>query len=322
MQIATRKPWQVEVACTARLHMGFLDLNGSLGRQFGSIGLALDAPEMRLSVSHSNTIRVDGPEQARAARYLNAIVERLDLPGGHSLAIAETIPAHAGLGSGTQLALAIAAALRRLHGLPLDPCADAQALGRGRRSGVGIALFQSGGLVVDGGSGPSGTPPPLLARLDVPADWRVVLIHDNTRRGLSGQRETAALGELAVMWGETSARICRLVLMQALPAVAEDDIEAFGAAVTEVQAIIGDYFSPVQGGRFYSQRVAAALAAMVAMGATGIGQSSWGPTGFAFVRGDMAARYLLQTVSRSGAAEGLDIRICRALNRGAAIIET
>src|SRR5260370_39395358 len=104
MQIATRKPRQVEVGCTARLHMGFLDLNGSLGRQFGSIGLALDAPKMLLSASRSNTTRVDGPEQARAARYLHAIADRLDLAGGHSVEIAETFPAHAGLGSWTQLA--------------------------------------------------------------------------------------------------------------------------------------------------------------------------------------------------------------------------
>jgi beta-RFAP synthase len=302
--------------------MGFLDLNGSLGRQFGSIGLAIDAPRMLLSVRRSDTTRVDGPEQARATRYLNTIVERLDLPSGHSLRIGEMIPAHAGLGSGTQLALGIAAAVRRLHGLPLDPRADAHALGRGRRSGVGIALFQNGGLVVDGGSGTGERPPPLLARLDVPADWRVVVILDTIRQGLSGQRETAAFGELAAMSEATSARICRLVLMQALPAIAEDDIDAFGAAVTEVQAIIGDYFSPVQGGRFYSPRVAAALSEMAAMGAAGIGQSSWGPTGFVLVRGDMAAWRLVETVSRSNAAEGLDIRICRALNHGAAVIET
>ena len=183
-------------------------------------------------------------------------------------------------------------------------------------------MFQSGGLVVDGGSGPREAPPPLLARVDVPADWRVVLTLDNARRGLSGQREIAAFGALPPMSEATSARICRLVLMQALPAVAEDDIAAFGTAVTEIQAIIGDHFSPVQGGRFYSPRVAAALSAMAAAGATGIGQSSWGPSGFAFVPGDAAARDILREVGGSEAGEGLDIRICRALDRGAAIIET
>lgn len=313
---------RIDITCTARLHLGFLDLNGSLGRQFGSIGLALDAPCLRLSVCRSDATRVSGAEQARTTRYVNAIEDRLDLPPRHAIHVADALPTHSGLGSGTQLALAVAAAVRRLHGLPLAPRADAGALGRGRRSGVGIGLFEHGGLVVDGGPGPGGAPPPLLARLGVPDDWRVVLVLDSARQGLSGPRELAAFGALQAMSEATSARICRLVLMQALPAVAEDDLAAFGAAVAEIQAIIGDYFSPVQGARFISPRVAEALAEMATMGATGIGQSSWGPTGFAFVRGDAAAQSILQAISRSEAGEGLDTRICRALNRGAAIIET
>ena len=48
----------------------------------------------------------------------------------------------------------VAAALRRLHDLPLDAPGDAVRLDRGTRSGVGIGLFEHGGLVVDGGHGP------------------------------------------------------------------------------------------------------------------------------------------------------------------------
>ncbi|MFD0935973.1 GHMP kinase, partial [Methylobacterium trifolii] len=39
----------VEVEAPARLHFGFLDLHGGLGRRFGSIGLAIDAPAVRLA---------------------------------------------------------------------------------------------------------------------------------------------------------------------------------------------------------------------------------------------------------------------------------
>jgi len=313
---------EVEVTCTARLHMGFLDLNGSLGRRFGSIGLALDGPRTRLVIRRSETTRVSGPDHERAGRYLRGITERLGLSGGCSLVVSEAIPAHGGLGSGTQLALAVAAAVRRLHGVPLDPRADAAALGRGRRSGIGIGLFQGGGLVVDGGCGKGAPPPPMLSRLDVPEDWRILLLIDATRRGLSGARETAAFGAVEAMREPVSAELCRLVLMQALPAVAEDDLAAFGAAVTRIQAIVGDYFAPVQGARLASPRVAAALEMLSAQGATGLGQSSWGPTGFAFVRGDAAAQQMVQALAESGVAEGLDTRICRALNHGAAITET
>ena len=105
--------------------------------------------------------------------------------------------------------------------------------------------------------------------------------------------------------------------MQALPAAAEDDLRSFGAAVTEVQSIAGDYFAPAQGGRFTSPAVAAALASASEAGATGIGQSSWGPSGFAFIRGEAEAERAARMLRAHGA--GLDIRICRALNRGARI---
>ena len=39
----------VQVTTAARLHLGFLDLAGDLGRRFGSIGLAIDAFETRVA---------------------------------------------------------------------------------------------------------------------------------------------------------------------------------------------------------------------------------------------------------------------------------
>ncbi len=308
---------QVSVRATARLHMGFLDLNGSLGRRFGSIGLALDAPATVLTAARSDHDAITGGEQARIARHLAALIPALGLPAGHSIDVREAIPAHSGLGSGTQLALALAAALRRLHGLAPDPAGDAARLGRGTRSGIGVALFTAGGFVLDGGRGASAAPPPALARLPVPPAWRVLLLLDPAQAGLSGAREVEAFRALAPMPDTTAAHLCRLALMRLLPSLAEADLENFGAALTEIQAIVGDHFAPAQGSRFASPRVAAALAALTAAGAHGAGQSSWGPTGFAFAPDEAAARAWREAVQSRAA--GLDIRICRALNRGAAV---
>lgn len=308
---------RVSVRATARLHMGFLDLNGSLGRRFGSIGLALDTPATMLTAARSAQDAITGDEQPRIARHLATLVAALGLAAGHSIDVRAAIPAHCGLGSGTQLALALAAALRRLHGRTPDPSGDAARLGRGARSGIGVALFTAGGFVLDGGRGASDAPPPALARLPVPAAWRVLLLLDPARAGLSGTRELAAFRALAPMPDATAAHLCRLALMRLLPSLAEADLENFGAALTEIQAIVGDHFAPAQGSRFASPRVAAALAALTAAGAHGAGQSSWGPTGFAFAAHEAAARALCSAVQSQ--AEGLDIRICRALNRGAAV---
>src|SRR5262249_55658255 len=134
----------VVVTAPARLHLGFLDLNGDLGRSFGSIGLAISEFRTRMRISKAATQHVSGPDSERARRYLERLQVLLSIDGPHSVEIAEAIPDHAGLGSGTQLALALAASIRKLHDLPLDVRGDASRLGRGRRSGVGVGLFNSG----------------------------------------------------------------------------------------------------------------------------------------------------------------------------------
>ena len=99
-------PTSVKVETSARLHLGFLDLNGATGRKFGSLGLALDRPVTCLTIRRSDIPRVEGAERDRVAAHLAALRERLGLTSAHSVTIAEAIPAHIGLGSGTQLALA------------------------------------------------------------------------------------------------------------------------------------------------------------------------------------------------------------------------
>ena len=313
---ATRAATRVTIAANARLHLGFLDLNGDLGRKFGSIGLCLDQPATLLSLKTSSDggNSADGIERERALRHLDAMTQALGLPGGFHLDIAKTIPAHIGLGSGTQLALAIGAAVRKLSGLPLDTRADALLLQRGARSGIGAALFDHGGLVVDGGQGVTAGVPPVLARLAFPDDWRIILVHDKALQGLHGANEPAAFAALPPFPAAASAEICRMVLMQALPAIAERDIAAFGAAITRIQALLGDHFAPTQGGRFTSRRVGAAIAALQRDGAAGAGQSSWGPTGFAFAESEHQAQTLA-----ARAFPDMTMQICRGCNAPASI---
>jgi beta-RFAP synthase len=311
---------RVTVRAPARLHLGFLDLNGGLGRRFGSIGLALDGLGTRLTVQSASRMRVDGPDAERARAHIATAQRALALDGSYHATIETAVPPHAGPGSGTQMALAVAAALRRLHGLPLDPAGDAIRLGRGQRSGIGIAAFQAGGLVVDGGRGAATQAPPLISRIAFPENWRAIVLLDPARQGAHGAAETAAFARLPEFPARQAEHLCRLVLMQALPAAAEHDIAAFGSAIRELQAAIGDYFAPAQGARFTSPEVGAVLAHLDAQGAHGIGQSSWGPTGFAFAASPQDAERLAAFARAHQSGQALDIRVCAALNRGAEII--
>ncbi len=309
----------VLVTTAARLHLGFLDLAGDLGRRFGSIGLAIDAFETQVELQQALRFEIVGEDRERAARLALRIAERLGLDTTMKLVITKAIPAHAGLGSGTQLALAIGAAFRRFGRLPLDAREDARLLDRGARSGVGVALFERGGLAVDAGRGPNTEVPPVVARVNFPRDWRVLLILDPHTEGSHGEAERRAFAGLPGFPATASNEICRRTLMQILPGAAERDLAAFGDGVTRVQEIVGDHFAPAQGGgRFASAAVGKVAARLKALGAGGIGQSSWGPTGFAFASDPDEAEFLARRASAE-CEPGVEIKICGARERGAEI---
>jgi len=314
---------KVSVTAAARLHLGFFDMNGGLGRKFGGIGLAIDRPLTRLTLTRAEggpAARVEGPEAERATRLLAAAQATLAPNGRYALTIHEAIPAHAGLGSGTQLAIAIAAALRRFEDLPDDPSSDAAMLARGARSGLGAGLFAHGGLIVDGGRGPHTLTPPVIARTAFPERWRVILVSDTTTVGLHGMAEKDAFAALPPLGEEASGELCRRVLMQALPALAETDIAAFGAAIARIQEIVGDYFAPAQDGRrFASAQVGRIVDGLVTGGAVGGGQTSWGPTGFVFVESETAAQALVDRFDEAARGAGVRLSIHRGLNHGARI---
>lgn len=302
----------VRVRASARLHLGFLDLNGGLGRRFGSLGLTLESPCTELTVRRAARFQASGPDSARALDYARRLARRLQLPGAAEIVVARAIPAHAGLGSGSQMALATGLALGRLYHQALTARQIALLLGRGARSGIGIGAFEQGGFLVDTGRGPQTTVPPLATRLAFPEDWRLLLVYDQARTGISGEREHQAFAALPEFPAERSAHLCRLVLMQLLPALIERDPATFGAALSELQKHIGEHFAPIQGGRYSSPAVAAALAWLHAHGAAGVGQSSWGPTGFALCPDEAAGQRLLGTVRQRWPE--LEFALCQARN--------
>jgi beta-RFAP synthase len=308
----------VSVVTTARLHFGFLDPSGRGPQPFGSFGLAIDRPVTRLTLRRANSLKVSGEEAERATHYLAQLVHAYDLQNRYALQVDESIPPHSGLGSGTQLALAIGTALSTLEGLSATPQEIAIRLGRGARSGIGIATFTEGGVVLDSGPA-SGMLPELIARLPFPDDWRVLLIFDPYLAGIHGGAEAAAF-ERATDFPQSEVEELRTrIFDHALPALKKGDFEGFTAEVGHLQARMGTYFASLQGGPIVSSGVAKVLDWVATQGLKGIGQSSWGPTGFVFVKSESEGAALLEGLQNLGGSAGLRFQLVRGRNQGAEI---
>lgn len=311
----------VTIEVPARLHLGFLDIPRHVPEpghdRFGSVGLPIQDIATVLTISRAAKAHVEGDEQERVAQHVATLSHHLGIKAQHRVVVHQTIPQHIGLGSGTQIALAIAAALRSLHSLPLDIVNDASLLGRGTRSGIGIAAFEKGGVIVDAGKGPNSAAPTIVARIPFPEDWRIILVFDTSTQGIHGDAEIEAFKALPPFPLATSAAINRHVLMGIMPGLIENTLPLFGQAIAAIQTEIGNYFAPAQGGIFTSKRVEATISQLVRAGAVGIGQSSWGPTGFAFAASQMDAERIVDTIDQN--AYGTAIQIVAGRNAGADI---
>jgi beta-RFAP synthase len=296
--------------------MGLIDLCGDLGRRFGGIGGALESPSLVIEARKAQGLSADGPERERVLAYARRFLEHHRLEGGAALHVRRAIPAHAGLGSGTQLALATARALAALFGEAGDAKGLARATGRARRSAVGTWLFEHGGFVLEGGRrADSDEPGPLLLRLAVPEAWRCVIAIPLVPRGRSGEEEERAFRSLAPAPPEIAGRVARLILGVVLPALVEGDLAAFGPGITEVSALVGEMFASVQGGRYAHPRVAELVEALLDAGAAGAGQSSWGPATYGLFADEAAARRGADSVA-GGCGEPL-VQVTAFANHGA-----
>lgn len=300
----------------ARLHFGFVDLNGNTGRRFGSLGMAIDGLDTCLEVNRSRFVEVTGSDVERAGRYARRLLDRLGLEGGLSIHVHSAIPPHCGLGSGTQMALAVGRAIAELFELDISMRDVAAMLGRGNRSGIGIGAFEQGGFIVDGGRRSGGPVPSVLFRVDFPENWKVLLIFDTDSCGLHGEKEHEAFQTLPEFPQETAGDLCRDLLMKTLPGLVEKQLDDFGSSINKLQRVVGDYFAPMQGARFTSSAVSTVLGWLEEQGIQALGQSSWGPTGFAVIDGETRAFDLLRKIKTEPDLPSLSYSVVSGRNHG------
>jgi beta-RFAP synthase len=285
----------------------------------------IDSPGFQLFVKPGARDEVSGPDEfkKRSLEFLklyrsNALRRQ---PPPCRIEIRRTIPSHLGLGSGTQLGLAIAKSLSLLAGEEtVDAVELATRVGRGVRSALGIHGFQRGGFLLDGGKEGENTVGMLEAREEFPDEWRLLLvIPQDSPAGLSGKDEQEAFSRLPSMPQQISARLRRISHEEMIHAVRHADFDRYSNSVYEFGKTVGEFFISVQGGVYASSRTAKLVHALRAQGISGVGQSSWGPTVFALLPNQQSANQIRADFSADSRWEGYCFHIARPLNTPAII---
>jgi beta-ribofuranosylaminobenzene 5'-phosphate synthase len=275
----------LKIKTPSRIHMTLIDMNGSLGRVDGGIGITLEEPYILITAKRAEAVTVRGdPELNERMKRACEII----CPGcGIEIDIKKSYWNHIGLGSGTQAALAAGMAMSSLYDLNLSPRQIAEKVGRGGTSGIGIGSFERGGFILDGGhrmeaknaflpsSFSKGVPPaPILCQRNFP-DWDIVLAIPPTK-GAHDLYEKDMFAKICPIPLNEVEKLCHVILMQMLPALAEEDMDSFGKAVNSIQEI-GFKRREVElqpGSR-------GLIDALIAGGAAGAGLSSFGPAVYA-----------------------------------------
>jgi predicted sugar kinase len=352
-------PEAVEVRTPARIHIGMLSFGHAGRRAYGGVGVMLDRPGVVLRAWRSPRFEARGPLADRALQFARqCAVDRGGGPLSCTIEVVSAPRSHVGLGSGTQLGLAVAAAIDALAAVPdaadpgqcravgsqpprvprivggerrfgeQDAVGLARVSGRGRRSCVGVYGFGGGGLIVEAGRAvtmPSVTEDdatrafsPLVARVHLPEAWRCVLLIRRDAVGLHGEAERAAFGALPPMACEVSAELARIALLELVPAASEGRFAEFSDAVRRYGRLAGLPFEPAAHAVPHAAATTALLDALADMGAPGA-QSSWGPAVMACCDSSAAARSLVERLGAAGIADDHDVTIARFDSVGATL---
>jgi beta-ribofuranosylaminobenzene 5'-phosphate synthase len=314
----------IKITTPCRLHMTLIDMNGEIGRMDGGAGLTLSPPNIKIIAEEAEGITIEGL-QGFADRMKKAAQAILPEGKGVRINVEEAFPAHVGFGSGTQSALAAAAAVNELYGLGKSVRELSYAVKRGGTSGIGATAFEKGGFIVDGGhkfkdkgaflpSAASRVPPgPVLFRENFP-DWDMVVAIPN-EKGMHDQEEIDIFKKFCPLPIEEVREISHVVLMQMMPAVIEQDIESFGAAVNHVQNVGFNKRESLIWPDFVKN-----IAAFMRSQSYGAGVSSFGPVVYSFVDNRTEGLQLQTEVQKMlDESVGGSVIMTRASNKGADI---
>ena len=272
----------VEIVTGSRLHFGLICGTLQTGWRFGGVGVMLRQPSWRITMNQSRTsvdqISASSETRGRVAEFLQKIRMTLPMPAVN-VAVKSEVPFHTGLGGGTQLGLAIAAAVklvshqRDVH----NPFELAELAQRAERSAIGTVGFRDGGFLIDHGLPDTPSETRNIRRIVVPEAWRFVLVRPMSAQGLCGDQERSFFNQRAIMSESLVVSLVRQIGDFLVPSIQDEKFESFSVSLEDFGDAVGRFYAAEQGDIFAHPGVRKLVAMLRAAGIRGAAQSSWGP---------------------------------------------
>jgi beta-ribofuranosylaminobenzene 5'-phosphate synthase len=316
----------IQVTAPSRLHFGMLSFGQPGRRQFGGAGVMIGDPRLRLTISGSDRFQVIGPLGDRVERFVAHLSQHATWwPAVHGdrprtplcIEVQSSPPQHVGLGSGTQLGMALAMGLAAWFDAPPQTAASlAQAAGRGKRSAVGVHGACKGGFIAESGKLREEELSPLTSRVALPDEWRFAVIVPGDSVGLCGEAEQRAFDRLPPVTPETTDALGRELVCEILPAARAGDFDRFSEGLFRYGRLAGQCFAAEQEGVYASAAVERLVECCCKLGVRGVGQSSWGPAVFSHCRDQQQAQKQLQAQEVADGSHRLQTFLGAPDNRG------
>lgn len=310
----------VRIRAPSRVHFGMLSFGDPSVRQFGGVGVMIEAPGVDLTISPSSRLTISGPCRQRVCDFVDRWTRyrgEVQRPACR-IHVAAAPRQHIGLGAGTQLALSVAAGLDILTELPpASPAELSASVGRGQRSAVGTYGFFYGGLIAEMGKRSHERLAALEKQIALPESWRIVLLIPKDQVGLFGPAEQQAFATMTPVPRRITEALTRELTEHMLPAAENEQFDEFGESVYRFGVQAGTCFAERQAGAFASGRLADYVRVIRRMGVHGVGQSSWGPTLFALMKSEHHAAEFLDEFRSRVDTRDLQLVVTRISNSGA-----
>ena len=329
---------KVRITTPCRIHLSLIDENGYTGRVDGGFGLMLDQPNVVLEVSnHADKFTIECNRYYReSVQVINEKASKIfklfhiNNKNFH-FNLKKYYPKHVGLGSSTQLSLAIGTAIATIKNMGIPVEEITKMLERGGTSGIGWRGFETGGFILDGGhdygigkekeeflpSSAAGSANPALtiSRYEIPENWRFVLIIPDVKPGAHGEDEVDIFKNYTPIPREEVNEVSHQILMKVLPGILKGDLRCFGEGLKRIQRI---GFKKIEIS-LQNQIVKDIITFLENYGVKAYGMSSFGPSIIGITESDTEAAKLKEAVEEFTKDIGGHYYICKPNNVGAKI---